>query len=154
MRVTTVFVVFVFALLAVISAQTATSDERQIRSLIAKYDSGQREGMGTKDRIFWSGAIKRPVIGSQQGEEVPSDRGLAARVPGSQRNNTTPLRIEIANSGDLAYEFSNSELSFELKDGKKERFPTSVLRVWKKEAGEWKIAAMFARPHYQDQAAP
>jgi hypothetical protein len=150
MRVTTVFIVLVFALSAVISAQTATSDEQQIRALIAKYDSGQTQGMGTKDRIFWSGALKRPVIGSEQGEEVPSDRGVSARVPGSQRNNTKPVRIEIARSGDLAYEFSNSTLSFDLKSGSKESFPTSLLRVWKKEDGQWKIAAMFARPHYQD----
>jgi ketosteroid isomerase-like protein len=50
----------------------------------------------------------------------------------------------------LAYEFSNSTLSFDLKSGSKESFPTSLLRVWKKEDGQWKIAAMFARPHYQD----
>jgi ketosteroid isomerase-like protein len=98
-------------------------------------------------------AIKRPVIGSQQAEEVPSDRAPSARKPGSQRNNTTPVRIEIAKSGDMAYEFSTSELSFELKDSQKERLPTSVLRVWKKEASQWKIAAMFARPHYQDLPA-
>jgi len=132
------------------NAQSPPTDEQQIRALISNYDAGQTEGMWTKDRIFWSGAIKRPVIGSQQAEEVPSDRAPSARKPRSQRNHTTPDRIEIAKSGDMAYEFSNSELSSELKDGQKERFPTSVLRVWKKEAGEWKIAAMFARPHYQD----
>jgi hypothetical protein len=32
--------------------------------------------------------------------------------------------------------FSNSEVSFDLKNGKKESFPNSVLRVWKKEAGQ------------------
>jgi ketosteroid isomerase-like protein len=69
------------------------------------------------------------------------------RLPGSQKNKTTVRRIEIAKSGDLAYEFSDSELSFDLKDGKRESFPTSALRVWKKEGGEWKVAAQFSRPH-------
>ena len=32
--------------------------------------------------------------------------------------------------------------------------PSSVLRVWKKDGGQWKIAAMFARPHYQEAAPP
>jgi hypothetical protein len=32
--------------------------------------------------------------------------------------------------------------------------PASVLRVWKKEDGQWKIAALFAHPHYQDAASP
>jgi len=56
----------------------------------------------------------------------------------------------VAKSGDLAYEFSNSELSFDLKNGTREILPTSILRVWRKEGGEWKIAAWFSRPHHQE----
>ena len=58
-----------------------------------------------------------------------------------------PVRIEIAQSGDLAYEFSNSDLIFDLKSGGRDVTTSSVLRVWKKEEGQWKIAALFARPH-------
>ena len=150
--------VTVLALLLIYSAatvaQTTQTDEQQIRALIAKYDAGQSQGMGTKDRIFWSGALKRPTVGSEKGEEVPSDRRLSERVPGSQRNKTTVVRIEVAKSGDLTYEFSNSEVSFDLKSSKRESLQNSTLRVWKKEAGEWKIAAQFSRPHYQEPAAP
>ena len=81
---------------------------------------------------------------------VPGDGQVSARVPDSQGAKTTVVRIEVAKSGDLAYEFSNSQVSFDLKDGKKQSFPNSVLRVWKKEADQWKIAAQFARPHYQE----
>jgi ketosteroid isomerase-like protein len=56
----------------------------------------------------------------------------------------------VAKSGDLAYEFSSAEVSSDLKNGKKESFTNSLLRVWKKEAGQWKIAAQFSRPHYQE----
>ena len=66
-------------------AQTTQTDEQQIRALIAKYDAGQTQGMAAKDRIFWSGAIKRPVIGAQQGEEVPDDTRASDRRPGTQR---------------------------------------------------------------------
>jgi ketosteroid isomerase-like protein len=144
---------FAFAILFMLGtsgrAQAPSADERQIRDLIERYGKGESIPR-TADVIFWSGAFKRPIVGSERGEEISSDRQPSARIPGSERNKTTPVRIEIAKSGDLAYEFSHSTLSFDLKSGGKESFPTSVLRVWKKEDGQWKIAAMFARPHYQD----
>ena len=140
-------------------AQSQSADERAIRDLIARYDQGESVPR-TSDEIFWTGDFKRPRIGSEEREPLPSDlRPSSARipgspserVPGSRRRVTTPVRIEIAKSGDLAYEFSNSELIFDLRNGERETaIPSSVLRVWKKEEGQWKIAAMFARPHYQE----
>lgn len=97
--------------------------------------------------------MKRPAVGSEPHEQAPGEWQLSNRVPGSERVNTTPVRIEIAKSGDLAYEFSNGELSFELKNGKKESLTNSSLRVWRKEAGVWKMAAQFTHPHYQDPTA-
>lgn len=138
---------FVFAVGQPLGAQQSMgADEKQIRDLIGAADGG-KPLPPAKDQIFWSGAIRTPVVGAQRGEEVPSDRRLSQRVPGTQKNKTSVRRIEVAKSGDLAYEFSESQISFDLKDGKRESFPTSVLRVWRKEAGEWKVAAQFSRPH-------
>ena len=67
-------------------------------------------------------------------------------MPNSERGRTTPVRIVVAKSGDLAYEFSNGELSFETKDGKKVVIPQAILRTWEKDGGQWKIAAQFTRP--------
>ena len=142
-------------------AQSQSADERAIRDLIARYDQGESVAR-TDDMILWSGEFKRPIVGSQKREELPADQQPSARVPGapstrvsfSRRRVTTPVRVEIAKSGDLAYEFSNSELIFDLKNGERETIPSSVLRVWKKDGGQWKIAAMFARPHYQEPAPP
>lgn len=144
-------------------AQSQSADERAIRDLIARYDKGESVTR-TDDEIFWTGEFKRPTVGSQKREALPADQrpssarvpgSPSARVPGSRRRVTTPVRIEIAKSGDLAYEFSNSELSFDLKNGEREAaIPSSVLRVWKKDGGQWRIAAMFARPHYQEAAPP
>ncbi|MGH7553392.1 MAG: hypothetical protein ACREMQ_10260 [Longimicrobiales bacterium] len=142
-------------------AQSASADERAIRDLIARYDKGEAVPR-TDDRVLFGGEDKRPAVGSQQREVVPADERPSARVPGapservpgSRRRVTTPVRIEIATSGDLAYEFSNSELSFALKNGDREAIASSVLRVWKKERGQWKIAALFARPHYQEASPP
>ena len=136
-------------------AQSQSADERAIRDLIARYDKGESVAR-TDDVILWSGEFKWPTVGSQKREALPADRRpSSARVPGSRRRVTTPVRIEIAKSGDLAYEFSNSELIFDLQNGEREAaIPASVLRVWKKDGGQWKIAAMFARPHDQEAAPP
>jgi hypothetical protein len=133
------------------AAQGPVTDEQRIRALIARADQGMQPPR-TADRIFWSAAFKRPVVGNQSAEEIPTDRRPALRVPGSQRAKTTVERIEIAKSGDLAYEFSNSDLSFQLKNGRDVSLPTSLLRVWRKEQGQWKVAANFSMTHYQEPA--
>lgn len=152
MRILVLALVLVIADVTVPAAQTTQSDEQQIRALITKMDAGQTQGTATADRVFWSAAYKRPYVSPQQGEQVPGENQISDRVPGSQRNTTTPVRIEIAKSGDLAYEFSNHTLSYEMKDGRKRNVPASVLRVWRKEAGQWKIAAHFSHPHYAEPA--
>jgi ketosteroid isomerase-like protein len=148
------------------AAQTPSADERAIRDLITRYDRGESVAR-IADDILWTPDFSRPVIGRQRGgflvsvdpftpDQVAAARAAAAaspRVPGSRRRVTTPVRIEIAQSGDLAYEFSNSDLSFDLKTGGRDVTTSSVLRVWKKEEGQWKIAALFARPHDVDAAA-
>ena len=144
-------------------AQAQSGDERAIRELIAQYDRAERVAR-TDDAIVWTGDQKEPTVGARRGEPLPLDRrpssaqrpgASAERVPGGRRRVTTPVRIDIAQSGDLAFEFSYSELRFDLKDGTQETvLPASVMRVWKKEGGQWKIAAMFARPHDDEPAAP
>jgi len=152
----TVAVVLAFAT-PVAQAQTPSADERAIRELIARYDQqGRQSVQQTDDTIYWTGPFKRPTVGAERPDPLPQNEQPSAgaspdRVPGSRRRITTPVRIEIAASGDLAYEFSNSEVVFDLRNGGRESsVPASLLRVWKKDAGEWKVAAFFARPHYQE----
>ena len=121
-------------------------DEQQIRALIAAEETGDRPTR-TADRIFWSGAYRRPTVGAERGEETPGDEGIANRVPKSERSQTTVRRIVIAKSQDLAYEFSDATLSYDLKDGRHMSVPRSVLRVWRKEEGQWKEEAYFSRAH-------
>ena len=145
------------------SANAQSADERTIRDLIARYDRGESVAQAG-DMIYWTGPFKRPTVGSEERDPLPPELQPTAarspgapseRVPGSRRRVTTPIRIEIADSGDLAYEFSHSELVFDLENGDQEAaIPASVLRVWKKGDGEWSIAALFAHPHYQDAAPP
>jgi len=143
------------------AAQTQSADERAIRELIACYDNMGGDSVArTDDAVFWLGDFKQPTIGTWRGDPLPAaERASSARPPGatservpkSRRRVTTPVRIEIAASGDLAYEFSTSEIVFDLQNGQREAvIPASVLRVWKKGAGRWKIAALFGLPHHQD----
>jgi ketosteroid isomerase-like protein len=150
-----VVAVFLVIVSASASAQTAMSaDEKAIRDAIARFDRGETRGLYAADRVFWSGAYRKPTVGADPGEEIPSANQPSARVPNSQRNQTTPVRIEIAKSGDLAWEFSDGVISFDMKDGRKVSFPQGILRVWRKEGADWKIAAIFTRPHDQTAPAP
>ena len=137
-------------LMVVSSASTAqsNSEEKAIRDLIAKEDAGQRP-LETADSVFFSGALKRPRVGRDAKAEVFDD----VKNRTGQKIKTSIQRIDIAKSGDMAYEFSDAELTVETKgpDGKprSNTFMTSRLRVWKKVGDQWLVAAHFARPHEQ-----
>lgn len=116
------------------------ADEAAIRAAAV---SGQ--GKSTDDAIFWSGAFKRPFILPQKGETFPED-AMGTRT--NMKTSVAVQRIEVAASGDLAYEFSLGSLEYDVvaTPTKHIAFQVGLLRVWKKVNGEWKIAATFARP--------
>ena len=128
-----------------------SDDEAAIRRVIAGSERGQRVPT-TADAIFWSGAFQKPVIGDEKPVEVVSPRSPSKRVPGSARGKSTIVRLEVAKAGDMAYEFSTGDLGFKLQDGSDVSLSTSLLRVWRKEGGQWKVAAWFARPHETERA--
>ena len=101
------------------------------------------------DHIFWSGPIKRPTVGDEKAEPKDYPNAIGNRVPGSQKARIEPIRIVVADSRDLAYEYSKGTVEFDLKAGGHVRADTGVLRVWQKQGGEWKVAASFARPYDQ-----
>ena len=130
-------------------AGTNAADEAAIRKLIAVYDQpgGNTKVPHLPDQIFWSGAYKRPFIYPEKGEPFSGQNAVPDRVPNSQKLKTSPIRIVIADSHDLAYEYSKTTLEFDMKNGQHRSFDTGSLRVWQKQGGEWEIAAMFVRPY-------
>ena len=134
------------ALSSALVAQGPSRDEQEIRELIRGRDEG-REMPRTVDRIFWSGALRRPIVGAESGQVITGDTEPANRVRGSERIRSTVRRIEIAQAKDLAYDFSDGELSFDVKTGRHVSFPFSTLRVWKRVAGVWTVVAEFHHPH-------
>ena len=123
-----------------VQAADTKADEAAIRAAA----TGEHAG-STDDAIFWSGAYKRPFILPHTGELFPEDEaGTRTNV----KISTDVQRIEVAASGDLAYEFSYGTLEYDqvATPPKHMAFKVGLLRVWKKVNGEWKMAATFARP--------
>ena len=123
-----------------------SSDEQKIRELISLNDQGKRLP-ATSDNIFWSGPFKKPIVAPEKPDPIPDDGKPGPDVV-SQTIATQVVRIEVAKSGELAYEFSNFTLTNKMSDGKDFTFTGSLLRAWKKEADQWKVAAVFFRPHW------
>jgi hypothetical protein len=146
MRRVCMLALFAAAFSSALLAQSASSDEQEIRKLISSRDDG-KEMPRTSDRIFWSGALRRPIVGSEAAQVIPGDGEPANRVPGSERIRSTVRRIEIAQAKDFAYDYSDAELSFDVKSGRHFSFPLSTLRVWKRVAGVWTVVAEFHQPH-------
>jgi len=97
--------------------------------------------------VFWSGAYQRPVMEGEQAiprQPQPGRPGaIEERVPNSQKTRTTVRRIVVTEASDMAYEYSDSNLTVDLKAGGQVSIQTFVLRVWQKDAGQWKVAAVF-----------
>jgi ketosteroid isomerase-like protein len=116
---------------------------------LKRQQSGQRSPgdrrKPTDDEIFWSGAYKRPTVGPEKGEEFP---GHEISKRSNQKNTTDVQPIEVAASGDLAYEFSYGTVDYDLVGPPSQHvaFRTGLLRVWKKVNGDWRTAALFVRP--------
>jgi ketosteroid isomerase-like protein len=100
------------------------------------------------DRIAWSGAYQRPVIGQERPVAATS-----AQIPVADRASTksiyTPVRIVVSDSGDLAYEYATGVVTTTMKDGSTRKIETASIRVWQKDQGEWKVAVDFAAPYRQ-----
>jgi ketosteroid isomerase-like protein len=147
----------VFLVMAVGSTVALTADplqdEKEIRAAVKKIDAGEQAGASFRmdDRIFVSGAFIRPSVG--RGDQAP--RTTANKNAGqrkNQRTDTEIVRIVVASSGDMAYEYSNFRLQFDDNNGHSDR-PGSALRVWRKVNDKWLIAAEFERPN-TDSSTP
>ena len=125
-------------------------EEAAIRQIIAAHD--QKGGGGLEgvpqlaDRIIWTGPQKRPMVGDEK-EQLLSTSSVPNRVPGHTTIKTEPIRIVIADSHDLAYEYGKVTTEFDLKSGEHVKLEAGMLRVWQKQDGNWKEAAVFTRPY-------
>jgi ketosteroid isomerase-like protein len=125
-----------------------SADEAAIRDAVAQLGKGGVD-LRTRDQVFFSGSYVRPIVTGENEPELTT-RGRRS-VPGSDRVTWRVRRIEVASSGDLAYEFSDGTIARRVKrpDGTEEAatLENSALRVWKKVDGRWLVAVHFSAPH-------
>lgn len=96
----------------------------------------------TEDSVRWNGAYKRPSVGAQESEAFP-DAALGKRK--NQKSASSIQRVEVAACGDMAWLYSTGTLDYDVDQGHVS-FERAELTVLKKIDGQWKVAAMFARP--------
>jgi ketosteroid isomerase-like protein len=146
---------FVTAAVAICGwAADLKNEERVIRALIADQDAGARAPY-SDDVIFASGRFSRAIIGSKA---LSEEEARLQQEPTSRRDNRTVkhdvVRIQIADSGDLAYEFTNFQLGYDNSSNEHVQFGGHLLRIWRKENGSWKVAALVARPSGPPSSTP
>ncbi|MGA2859285.1 MAG: hypothetical protein ABSE40_20655 [Candidatus Sulfotelmatobacter sp.] len=97
------------------------------------------------DAYFFSGALEKPVIG--RGAKDRAFKPVVAQRTNVKSEPLKPDRIVAAGSGEIAYEYGTSNLSFdEVGSEKHIAFTAAYLRVWRSVDGSCKEAAFMAEP--------
>jgi ketosteroid isomerase-like protein len=142
----TLTVALFLTLVTPLGAQDRSADEKAIRAEVGKLEAGRgSEVKQTDDSVFWSGAYVRPVVGREKPVLRPGSSADGKRINAKMTIKVNQIRV--SDSGDMAYEYSTARSSWDRTDNKQHiEFDAAVLRVWRKENGQWKIAAFFTRP--------
>lgn len=135
------------------NAQSAKTDEQILRDLISRADSEPGAIKRTDDAILVSGAFPRPIVGKQQMDAMKPQREKIMKSRLNETQKTEVVRLVVAESKDMAYDFGNFTVDYDTADKKHVSFTGSYLRVWRKVGGEWKSEAFFARPNEGSNAA-
>ena len=136
------------AIVGYAAANSPNDDETTLRKLIQAGDSGKRLPL-TDDTVFAIGrTLPKPIAGIKQVEAFQNERDkqMAKDRPNSSQRSHIE-RLDIAKSGDLAYEYSEFTIVYDKSANERTGFDGARLRVWKKVSGQWKIAAQFSRPN-------
>lgn len=138
------------------SNTTPSKDEIAIRELVAKQNEAGTKNilLRTDNRIFVSGAYRLPIINGQLSEADKAQR----EHMNTERLNATQTariqRIEVAKSGDMAYEFGYGDLAWDTPQKKHVSFEASYIRIWRKVDNQWKEEVFFARPNLAPDEKP
>ena len=128
------------------SGGTSGGAEAAIRKIVAAENQGQPAPQ-MANRIFRSDAYKEPAVNGRRAVPATTTIGSPPEAGVFQKIVRTPVRIVVADSGDLAYEYEAAVLTITLTDGTSRTNDVSLIRVWQKDHGEWKLAVDFAAPY-------
>ena len=90
------------------------SAEEAIRDVIAEINAG-RPAPSTTDTVFWSGAYVKPFVRGEQPQARPGS-SAAGNNRINQKTAVEVLQLHVAASGDMAYEYSTFQASWDRKD--------------------------------------
>ena len=120
---------------------TRAADETAIRAAeaemvkaVAAFDAAKAASFCTDDVVGLSAGA--PVV---QGKEN-KQKEFEAFLKGKPELSWSAVKVEVARSGDLAYEWGRGKVSMKDKKGKVTETTVKYVSVWKKQAdGSWKI---------------
>ncbi|MBB1284803.1 nuclear transport factor 2 family protein [Flavisolibacter sp. BT320] len=141
------FFLLLMQILGLLVMAQNTSDEQAIRSLIDKERAGDATVIKRTDNsVFASGRFVRPIIGKPDEEQVKEDADAVANRK-NQKITSKTNRLEVAKSGDLAYEFGEYKLEFDTLSNEHVVIDGTYVRTWKKIDGQWMVDLHYVRPN-------
>ena len=109
--------------------------ERQWRSILTKKDTAAIASFYTEDAIYSPHGTT-----AYRGRDAVSARWAREFQVPDFKLERTPIRIEIASSGDLASEVGTCDVEYRTKNQLK-RPTCTYMTTWRKADGEWKVAS-------------
>lgn len=88
------------------------TDEQVLREIVQKENEGTRRKL-TEDTILYNATVPRPVIGR---EAVTAKAQEVSASHENEKREKQVRRLVVAKSGDLAYEFGDTVISFDTPD--------------------------------------
>jgi ketosteroid isomerase-like protein len=118
-------------------------EERAIRGQEQRWQEALRAGDSAAIGGFYTddGYYLPQDSDGYEGADSVSARWLRERRFGVTDLVRQPRRIEVANSGDMAYEVGTYKVKWESKEQGAGEASGNYVTVWKKAGGEWKSAA-------------
>lgn len=140
-------IVMLTLLALLLSAHKAKSqnDEAVIRQLVADHNTGKAMLRYTDDRVFVSGAYPRPSY-SANDQVFRQVSDSLRKVRQDQQQQQEIKRLQVAASGDMAYEVGEGRLRFTANNQRAD-VSNAYVRIWRKVDGQWLVDVFFARPN-------
>ena len=126
------------------------NEERAIRARIGELERVLTDdaALVSDDIVYVTGQYEQPLEGKQAIAEARKRlRQEPSRARTNEKRTTTVKRLRVADSGELAYEYSDATNEFDRPDGTHVAGTVSMLRVWRKIGDIWKVEAAFIRPN-------
>jgi uncharacterized protein (TIGR02246 family) len=139
------FVCAAAILLSLVPAQAADETaEQQIRQVDKEWQAafGTRDPKAIAQFYMENGVLLAPGAPMAQGREAIADSWKSTIMELKNFHlEFTPTKIDVASSGDLAYEIGTYSLAYQGEDDEQVHDKGKYVVVWKKADGNWKAAA-------------